>query len=112
GHGVRAAEDPALLERVVEAGIGLEVCPASNASLGVVEQAVDVPLRHLVDAGAESALGADDALLFGSRLVDQYEPARAVGLTGAELAALAASSSRIAAGPDEGKERLLRGVRD
>ena len=112
GHGVRAAEDPALLERVVEAGIGLEVCPASNASLGVVEQAVDVPLRHLVDAGAEIALGADDPLLFGSRLVDQYETARALGFTDAELAALAASSIRISAAPDEVKERLLRGVRD
>src|SRR5690606_12747893 len=47
GHGVRAAEDPELLRRIVDAGIGLEVCPASNASLGVVESATDVPLRRL-----------------------------------------------------------------
>src|SRR5699024_5185842 len=76
GHGVRAAEGPVLLERVVDAGIGLELCPASIASLGVVERAADVPLRRLVDAGAEIALGADDPLLFGSRLVDQYATAR------------------------------------
>src|SRR5690606_6950821 len=91
GHGVRAAEDPALLERVVEAGVGLEVCPASNASLGVVEQAADVPLRRLVDAGAQIALGADDPLLFGSRLLDQYETAREIGFDDAEIADLAAS---------------------
>ncbi|MGO1283562.1 MAG: adenosine deaminase [Brachybacterium sp.] len=112
GHGVRAAEDPELLDRIVEAGIGLEVCPASNASLGVVENAVDVPLRRLVEAGAEIALGADDPLLFGSRLLDQYETARAIGFDDAELAELAAASIRISAAPEQVKERLLGGVRD
>lgn len=112
GHGVRAAEDPALLDRVVEAGIGLEVCPASNASLGVVEEAADVPLRRLVEAGAQIALGADDPLLFGSRLLDQYETAREIGFDDDEIAELAASSIRISAAPAAVKERLLGGVRD
>ncbi|WP_394215498.1 adenosine deaminase [Brachybacterium vulturis] len=112
GHGVRAAEDPALLDHVISAGIGLEVCPASNASLGVVEQAADVPLRRLVDAGAQIALGADDPLLFGARLLDQYETARASGFDDAELAELAASSIRISAAPEAVKQRLLSGVRD
>ncbi|GAA1489075.1 adenosine deaminase [Brachybacterium sacelli] len=112
GHGVRSADDPELLSRIVEAGIGLEVCPASNASLGVVPDAADVPLRQLVDAGAQIALGADDPLLFGSRLVEQYETARAVGFTDAELAELAADSIRISAAPEDVRTRLLAGVRD
>lgn len=112
GHGVRAAEDRALLERVVEAGIGLEVCPASNASLGVAERATDVPLRRLVDAGAQIALGADDPLLFGSRLLDQYETARAIGFDDAEIADLAASSIRISSAPEDVTQRLLAGVQD
>ena len=112
GHGVRAAEDPRLLDRIVEAGIGLEVCPASNASLGVVDTAADVPLRRLVEAGAQIALGADDPLLFGSRLLDQYETARAVGFDDAELAELAASSIRVSSAPEPVKQRLLGGVRD
>ncbi|WP_246957138.1 adenosine deaminase [Brachybacterium sp. Marseille-Q7125] len=112
GHGVRSAEDPALLERVVEAGIGLEVCPASNASLGVVEEAHHVPLRTLVQAGAQVALGADDPLLFDSRLLDQYAIARRMGFSDAELAQLAAASIRISAAPTEVKERLLNEVRE
>ena len=111
GHGVRAAEDPRLLAQVVESGIGLEVCPASNASLGVVEVAEDVPLRHLMEAGAQIALGADDPLLFGSRLLDQYETARRIGLDDAELAGLAASSIRLSAAPEPVRGRLLDGVR-
>ncbi|APX32757.1 adenosine deaminase [Brachybacterium sp. P6-10-X1] len=112
GHGVRSADDPALLARIVEAGIGLEVCPASNASLGVVDDAVDVPLRQLVDAGAQIALGADDPLLFGSRLVQQYETARAVGFSDTELAHLAADSIRVSAADADTRRRLLEGVRD
>lgn len=112
GHGVRAAEDPHLLEQVVTAGIGFELCPASNASLGVLEHAEDVPLRRLMEAGAQIALGADDPLLFGSRLLDQYETARRIGLDDAELADLAASSIRLSAAPEPVRSRLLAGVRD
>ena len=112
GHGVRAVEDPQLLDRVVEAGIGLEVCPASNASLGVLQVAEDVPLRTLMAAEAQIALGADDPLLFGSRLLEQYETARRIGLDDAELAGLAASSIRLSAAPEPVRSRLLDGVRD
>ena len=93
GHGVRTAEDPALLHELVARGIAFEVCPTSNVHLGVYEDLADVPLRTLVDAGATVALGADDPLLFFSRLTDQYELARDVhGFTDTELAALARSS--------------------
>ena len=93
GHGVRTAEDPALLAELVARGIAFEVCPTSNVHLGVYETVADVPLRTLVDAGATVTLGADDPLLFFSRLTDQYEVARNVhGFTDTELAALASSS--------------------
>ncbi|MGY5766191.1 adenosine deaminase [Brachybacterium sp. DNPG3] len=110
GHGVRAAEDPHLLERIAEAGIGLEVCPASNASLGVVSRPEEVPLRRLIASGAQVALGADDPLLFGSRLLDQYRTARAVGLDDRELAGLAASSIRVSTADEATRARLLAGV--
>lgn len=93
GHGVRATEDPVLVAELVEAGIAFEVCPTSNVHLGVYENTSDVPLRVLVDAGATVALGADDPLLFFSRLTDQYVLARDVhGFSDHELAALARSS--------------------
>lgn|SRR5699024_737604 len=113
GHGVRASEDPRLLEHLVDDGIAFEVCPASNVSLGVYEDAPTVPLRTLMGAGAQIALGADDPLLFGSRLLDQYRIAREVhGCTDAELAELAASSIRASRAGAATKERLLEGVRD
>ena len=35
GHGVQAIDDPALVDRLAEDGIVLEVCPGSNVFLGV-----------------------------------------------------------------------------
>lgn len=60
GHGVRAVEDPYLVERIATGKVTLEVCPTSNMSLGVVDELDQVPLRRLFDAGAPIALGADD----------------------------------------------------
>ena len=55
----------------------------------------------LYDAGVPMALGADDPLLFGSRLAAQYELAREHhGFTDAELAELARQSVRGSAAPD------------
>nr|WP_225224337.1 adenosine deaminase [Cellulomonas sp. JH27-2] len=113
GHGIRSAEDPRVLERVVDDGIALEVCPASNVSLGVYRSPADVPLRALVDAGATVALGADDPLLFRSRLLAQYEDARTVlGFSDDELADLARSSIRASRASDTTKRGLLAGVDD
>ena len=111
GHGVRAAEDPALLDRVAAEGVTLEVCPASNVALGVYGKVEEVPLRTLVDAGARIALGADDPLLFGSRLLDQYEIARTVhGFTDAELANLARRSIEASLAPTDVRRQLLAGI--
>lgn len=113
GHGVRTAEDPELLAEVVARGIALELCPASNVSLGVYRRAADVPLRALVDAGATVALGADDPLLFGSRLVAQYESAREVhGFDDEALADLARGSIRASRASEATRTRLLAGVDD
>lgn len=111
GHGVRTAEDPELLARVVEAGIGLEVCPGSNVALGVYPSPEAVPLRTLVEAGAHIALGADDPLLFGSRLTAQYETARhAHGFTDDELARLARSSVAVSCAPRDTQAEIYRAI--
>jgi adenosine deaminase len=76
--------------------------------VGVVSALVEVPLRQLYDAGVPIALGADDPLLFGTRLVGQYEIARDVfGFTNSELAELARQSIRGSAAPDSVKSLLL-----
>jgi adenosine deaminase len=113
GHGVRSAEDPAVLQRVVESGVALEVCPTSNVALGVYSTFDEVPIRTLLAAGADVALGADDPLLFGSRLAGQYAVLRAAQeLTDGELATLARMSLRRSCAPDDIRDRALAGIAD
>src|SRR5215469_10424689 len=111
GHGVRAVTDPALVRRLADEGVTLEVCPTSNVSLGVAPAAAAVPVRALFEAGVRIALGADDPLLFGPRLTSQYEIARDVhGFTPRELADLARMSVLGSAAPATVRDRLLAGV--
>jgi adenosine deaminase len=111
GHGVRAAEDPALMAELARRRVVCEVCPASNVALGVYEHEKDVPLRRLFDAGVPIALGADDPLLFGSRLAAQYSIARdAHHFSDAELAELARQSILGSVAPMDVQRRLLTGV--
>ncbi|MGB0099717.1 MAG: adenosine deaminase [Nocardioides sp.] len=113
GHGVRAAEDPVLLDRIVEAGVALEVCPVSNVALGVYSDLTSVPLPTLLAAGATVALGADDPLLFGSRLAGQYATMRAAHeLDDHQLAELARMSVRASRAPTDVREAVLRDIDD
>ncbi|KRF16835.1 adenosine deaminase [Nocardioides sp. Soil797] len=111
GHGVRVGEDPALLERVVEQGVALELCPVSNVALGVYSDLTSVPLPQLMDAGATIALGADDPLLFGSQLEGQYATMRAAHeLTDGQLAELARMSFRASRAPSDILEQAIADI--
>jgi adenosine deaminase len=111
GHGVAAAGDTELTKRLAASKITLEVCPASNVALGVATVPADVPVPELLRDGIPIALGADDPLLFGSRLTTQYEIARRVfGLADEQLAELARMSVRGSTAPPSTARRLLRGI--
>ncbi len=110
GHGVRSVEDPQVLAAVAEAGVALEVCPGSNVALGVYPRIDDVPLRAIVDEGIPVALGADDPLLFGRRLVAQYAAARELGFDDAGLADLARQSVLTSRAPEPVRARVLADI--
>jgi adenosine deaminase len=111
GHGVRSVEDPRVLDRVAASGVALEVCPGSNVSLGVFRAPEEVPLRAIVERGIPVALGADDPLLFGTRLAAQYDLVRDVlGFTDTELADLARASLLASRAPAEVRDAALADV--
>ena len=75
-HGVRAIEDPAVLTELAERDVTLDVCLTSNHVLGVVSAISQHPLPGPLAAGVRCSLGADDPLLFGVGLLDEYQTAR------------------------------------
>lgn len=92
-HGVRAIEDPALVDRLAAADICLDVCPTSNILLSVAPSYDEHPLGALLDAGVACSVNADDSLLFGPGLLDEYQLCREVfGFDDERMAAIAMAS--------------------
>ncbi|HEY6759533.1 MAG TPA: adenosine deaminase [Baekduia sp.] len=71
-HGVRAIEDPSLVEDLAEREIVLEVCPTSNVVLGVFPSYEEHPLGRLRAAGVPITLGSDDPPYFGTTIGREY----------------------------------------
>ena len=71
GHGIAALEDPELIRRIVDEGIFLEVCPTSNALLGVVAGLDEHPLPELLAAGVRLCINTDDPGWFATDLTGE-----------------------------------------
>lgn len=92
-HGVRALEDPALLERLARAQTPLTVCPLSNVKLCVFARLEELPLKQLLDADIKVTVNSDDPAYFGGYIARNYHAtALALGLTRSELKRLARNS--------------------
>jgi aminodeoxyfutalosine deaminase len=93
GHGIRCLDDPALVDRLRDARVPLEVCLTSNVRTRLVSRMQRHPLPRLLDARLRVSLHTDDPAMFGTSLVDEYLiAARAFRLSARQLADLARSS--------------------
>jgi len=106
-HGVRAIEDPALVDELARRRITLECCPTSNVALGVFSSYEEHPLRRLADAGVRVTLGSDDPPYFGASIGGEYDIARQrLGFDEAGLKAMTATAIDAAFCDDSVKTQL------
>jgi adenosine deaminase len=97
GHAVRAFEEPALVQRIVNAGVHVEFCPTSNLRLGVVRAIDQLPLRHALAAGVEFSINTDDPGVFQCSLTSELRLVQEVfGLEDSDLERIFHSSVRAA----------------
>jgi adenosine deaminase len=107
GHGVRSAEDPALLEELARRGTVLEVCPGSNVALGLYPDRGAHPLHRLIAAGVRVTLNSDDPPFFHTTLGAEYDLA---GLGESALRLITRTSIEASFADKATKARLLRGI--
>ncbi len=106
-HGVRAADDPALVARLAEERIPLTMCPLSNQKLQVFPDLRDHNLKQMMDAGVVVTVNSDDPAYFGGYVGDNYLAiAEALDLGRDDLAALAANSIEASFLNEERKAEL------
>jgi adenosine deaminase len=96
GHGIAAAQDPALMDLLVDRRIPLEICPQSNIRTGALAKQLrlsearitDHPLPQLWRHGIPIVLSTDDPAMFHTTLLAEYENVAQMGLGETELAQL------------------------
>ncbi len=108
GHGIAAAQDPALLTYLAEHAIPLEVCPTSNVRTRSVPSLAEHPLPVLVAAGVPVTINSDDPPMFSTTLNHEYAiAAQLLELDTDGVADLARAAVRASFLDPIGRDRLL-----
>jgi aminodeoxyfutalosine deaminase len=107
-HGIRAVEDPALLDELAARGIVCDVAPVSNVRTAAVASLEEHPLPAMIAAGVRCSISTDDPALFGTDLTRDYDAAAALGLG----ARAAFEAGLIGARCDEAERSRLRAAGD
>ncbi|MBC58570.1 MAG: adenosine deaminase [Confluentimicrobium sp.] len=109
GHGVRAAEDPALVEELAETGTVLEVCPGSNIALGLFRSWRSHPIGGFFDKGLKVTVSTDDPPFFHTSMTREYDRlADAFGWDDAVFTTLNTTAANAAFCDDDTRAALLR----
>lgn len=73
GHGINAIKDDALVDRLAEDGVVLEVCPGSNVVLKAVGGWKTHPIAKLRDRGVKVTVSTDDPPFFHTTMTREFE---------------------------------------
>jgi adenosine deaminase/aminodeoxyfutalosine deaminase len=108
GHGIASVHNDALLARLRDDGIALEICPTSNVCTRSVPSLAHHPLPALVEAGVIVTINSDDPPMFSTTLNNEYAVAAdLLELDESGVAELARAAVGVSFLDDIGKAALL-----
>ncbi len=111
GHGIQSIQDAALVRRLAEEKIGLEVCLTSNLQTGNAPSYQEHPFLRLKNAGILVTLNTDDPTVSGIDLQHEWQKAMAeYGFSQAEKKALLRNSVDVAFCSETLKEKLRKQI--
>ena len=107
-HGVRAADDPELIQRLVKEKVALTVCPLSNTRLRVFSDMNNHNILQLLEQGVKVTVNSDDPAYFGGYLTENYMALyNALGMTRQQALDLACNSFEYSFASYERKLEML-----
>ncbi|PLM41681.1 adenosine deaminase, partial [Klebsiella michiganensis] len=82
GHGVKAVQDPALMDYLAAQRIGIESCLTSNIQTSTVPSLAEHPLKTFLEHGVLACINTDDPAVQGVDIIHEYTVAApAAGLS-------------------------------
>ena len=112
GHGVKAVEDPALMDFLAEQGIGIESCLTSNIQTSTVAALDKHPLITFLDKGVLATINTDDPAVQGIDIIHEYQVAAPkAGLSAAHIRTAQENGLKIAFLSEAEKQALIAKVR-
>ena len=113
GHGVRSAEDAALMAILAKKKIPLEMCFTSNLQTKAVANKEAYPLCRFLEQGICVTVNTDNMTVSGTDLVTEYRLLqKAFGLSGDALLQLACNGAEAAFLTLEQKQQLKGQIRE
>ncbi|MGB0408405.1 MAG: adenosine deaminase family protein [Opitutales bacterium] len=96
-HGIRAVDDPSVLQLAIDLDATFDLCPISNVKLDVVDRMAVHPVREFFDRGLRCTISTDDPFSFGNTVEEEYRRLAAdLGFKPQELAQLAKNGFEVA----------------
>ena len=112
GHGIRAIDDPKLLDHLRDRRIGLEVNLTSNVQTNTVPSFIEHPMKRFLAHGLLATINTDDPVISAIDLRHEFGVAApAAGLSPAEITLAQRHALEIAFLTQEEKAALLAGKR-
>ncbi|MEJ5111576.1 adenosine deaminase [Erwinia billingiae] len=107
GHGVKAVDDPALMDFLAAHKIGVESCLTSNIQTSTVASLAQHPLAKFLDHGILATINTDDPAVQGIELPYEYEVAAPqAGLSLAQIRTAQENGLKIAFLTDAEKDAV------
>lgn len=107
GHAVHALDDPALMDHLAEAQVGIETNLTSNVQTSTVRDYAHHPLRLFLERGLLATINTDDPGISGIDIAHEYNVAApAAGLSPEQILRAQKNALQIAFLGPEAKERL------
>ena len=111
GHGVRAGEDPSLLQELARRRIPLELCPTSNLQTKAVAGLEEFPIRSYLKQGIAATVNTDNMTVSRTSLKREFQLLQSIGLTEEERRVLLENSVEAAFLSSERKALLRQRLR-
>lgn len=107
GHGVKAIQDPALMDYLAKHKIGIESCLTSNIQTSTVASFASHPIKPFLEHGILACLNTDDPAVEGIELPHEYEvAAQQVGLSQDQIRQAQINGLELAFLSDSDKQSL------